>query len=281
MAWLIKILSNPQLPQAQPIGFSICKFIFLLGLLYAAINKVYYFEDYLYVLNFLKVKPDNFLLETIVPIIQSKKNYLVIFEYAYIVTILINILLLKHVWASFAMLIFQILNMAVFSPNNMSSENAAHYFLILFFFTDLSRLHKSLRFRALHFLIGIRAIQIQMTLMYFFSGFSKLLNPAWFSGVALSYIFKLDYISKYDLQIFDKSLLLNNISTYSVLIFECFFFIILTSQRLRPFLVIFGISMHILIGALLGHLWDISIITISLYALYIDWRKLFQKLEYF
>lgn len=281
MGRLMRILAHTRLPRGQSIGFYICKFIFLLGLLYAALNRIYYFEDYSYTIGFFEFPKlfNNSLLEQFCTLIRSKKDYLLGFECIYIITILVN-MFVGSALACFFLLSLQLLNMTVFWPNSISSETVAHYFLILFFFTELAKIHGSRRLRALHFLWGIRAIQLQQVIMYFFSGTEKLLDPAWFKGLALGYLFKMDYTVKYDLSIFDRFQILYNISTYAVLIFECFFFLILVSPHLRPALIIFGISMHILIGILLGHIWDLSIISISLYALFIDWRKFLVQLKF-
>lgn len=135
-------------------------------------------------------------------------------------------------------------------------------------------MHANRRLRVLHFLAGIRAIQLQTVIMYFFAGFTKLMNAAWYKGIALNLILKIDYIAKYDLQILDKLPVINNIFTYAVLIFECFFFTILIVPRLRPFLIIFGITMHLFIGLLIPNLWDLSLVSIGLCCLFIDWKKL-------
>jgi len=96
---------------------------------------------------------------------------------------------------------------------------------------------------------GLRLVQLQMLIVYFFAFWSKS-GELWKNGTAVSTAFRLQ-----DLQRFGElSILVDNIwvvgfLTWSTLLVELALAMLLWAKRLRPTLIVFGVLLHVMIDS--------------------------------
>ena len=101
--------------------------------------------------------------------------------------------------------------------------------------------------------VALRLIQIQVCVIYFFSGFSKLMGTSWQEGTAIW-----EALSFYDLSWFDFSPLLlsspalTGFLSLSVLLFEIYFPVLVWFRGLRGFMLSFGLVLHLGIMVSMG-----------------------------
>lgn len=117
--------------------------------------------------------------------------------------------------------------------------------------------------------VAVRLIQIQLCVIYAFSGLNKLKGQSWWEGTALW-----QALSFYDLALIDFSFLLKvpaiaALLTWSVLLFELYFPVLIWTPKLRNTLLVMGVIMHIFIAMFMG-LYFFSLIMLSTYILFIS-----------
>lgn len=117
--------------------------------------------------------------------------------------------------------------------------------------------------------IVIRLIQIQLCVMYLFSGLYKLKGHSWWEGTALW-----EALSFYDLAPIDFSFLLGMPVvvaglTWFVFLFELYFPVLIWIPKLRNTLLSLGLLMHILIAVSMG-LYLFALIVLCAYLLFIS-----------
>lgn len=95
---------------------------------------------------------------------------------------------------------------------------------------------------------SIRLFQVQLVLVYFFSGYHKLANDAWYRGTALHYIAGQTFWSRYDLSHLDDWPVITSALTTAVLLFELVAFPVLVWVRpWRIPILLAGVVFHVAI----------------------------------
>ena len=113
-----------------------------------------------------------------------------------------------------------------------------------------------------------RMIQIQLCVMYAFSGLHKLQGKTWWEGTALW-----EAVSFYDMAILDFSFLLKMPAltaalTWGVLLFEIYFPVAVWFTKIRGKILWLGVMIHTFIAICMG-LYFFSLIWLSAYILFI------------
>ena len=128
--------------------------------------------------------------------------------------------------------------------------------------------------------IAVRFIQIQLAVIYMFSGLEKLKGSSWWEGTAIW-----EALSFYDFTLVDFSFLLAypllaGVLTAFTILFEIYFPVLVWVPKLRKMLLLAGLLLHIGI-ALALNIYFFSLIMLSAYILFIPpeaLRKLLRKL---
>lgn len=97
-----------------------------------------------------------------------------------------------------------------------------------------------------HEIWPLRLIQIQISLGYFFSAWEKLPGETWIDGTAVSYALRIDDLVRFQAPalVTDQAILVNLI-TYGTLLLELALAILIWNRRLRPWLLLAGVGMHL------------------------------------
>lgn len=107
--------------------------------------------------------------------------------------------------------------------------------------------------------LALRLIQIQMCIIYFFAGVSKLQGTAWWNGEAMWLAFaNLEYQS-FDMTWLARHPWLINIMTHTTIAWELSFWALVWRPMMRPVMLTAGVVMHVGIGAFLG-MWTFGLI---------------------
>lgn len=94
---------------------------------------------------------------------------------------------------------------------------------------------------------GIRLIQLQMMVVYFFAFWSKT-GDLWKSGTAVSTAFRLQDLQRVgQLDILVDNIWIVAMLTWSTLVVELALGMLLWVKRLRPLLIVFGVLLHLMI----------------------------------
>jgi hypothetical protein len=96
---------------------------------------------------------------------------------------------------------------------------------------------------------ALRLFQIQLCLLYFFSGFHKLSSTDWYQGSALHYVCFQYTWSRFDMVWLTEYPMLTGMATYATLFYELLFFPVLVWPRLtRGGILFLGLLLHISIA---------------------------------
>lgn len=113
-------------------------------------------------------------------------------------------------------------------------------------------------------------VLIQVCVLYFFSTLYKLMDPYWLNGEALMYVSKVDAFSSPALYaVFAENPTLSMIGTYTVLLYQGLFPLLVWFKRIKiPFLIL-GVVFHLGIAIGMG-IFTFGIIMILTYLLFLD-----------
>ena len=110
----------------------------------------------------------------------------------------------------------------------------------------------------------------QVCILYFFSSYWKLYDENWTNGKALYYISQIDSFSANWMKfLFTTYPSLSVIMTYSVLLYQGLFLILVWTKRFKTPLLIFGVFLHLGISMGMG-IFAFGIIMILSYILFLD-----------
>ena len=117
-------------------------------------------------------------------------------------------------------------------------------------------------------------ILIQICLLYFFSCFWKLYDPNWTNGMALYYVAQIDTFSSIWLKtIFINNIWLAKIATFTVLVYQGSFAIMVWVKKIKiPFLIL-GVVFHLLIAIGMG-IFTFGFIMIICYILFLETKHI-------
>lgn len=115
---------------------------------------------------------------------------------------------------------------------------------------------------------GYRLLQIQVALIYTYTGFEKLRGNSWWNGTALWTVISNPQMVIWDLTWMKNFPLIIGAMTFSAMIFEIFFGWAMMNQKTRPYWLMMGVCFHLMIGITMD-LMPFSIVMISTYVLFL------------
>lgn len=115
--------------------------------------------------------------------------------------------------------------------------------------------------------VGMRLIQMQLCIIYAFTGWEKLKGSEWWEGTAIWQVLGNQFLASVDLSFLVHVPLVVVISTWGTLIFEIYFCVAIWIKKLRPIWLGIGILLHAGIALVMG-LYFFSMVMVSAYLLF-------------
>lgn len=126
--------------------------------------------------------------------------------------------------------------------------------------------------------IAWRLMQIQLCVIYGFSGLEKLKGVRWWDGSALWDVLSMGNMQRWDLSFVAHAPVLLATGVYIVLFWEIYFPVLIWVRNLRNVMLLFGVGMHIGIF-LFMNLPSFGAMMIALYILFLDPRDVSDTLN--
>ena len=117
--------------------------------------------------------------------------------------------------------------------------------------------------------VFFRLMQIQISVIYMYTGFEKLKGTSWWDGTALWTVFANPQFSVFDMVWLKNFPLFFAIGTFTTLVFEIYFPVLVYFQKTRLFWLALGVLFHLMIGFFIG-LMPFSLVMISTYFLFLS-----------
>jgi hypothetical protein len=93
---------------------------------------------------------------------------------------------------------------------------------------------------------AMRLLQIQLSVVYFFAVWTKVQGTTWNAGTAVSYALRISDIGRFPVPSFiPTSPLISNLLTYGTLVIELSLAILVWNRKLRPWVLLVGLSLHL------------------------------------
>lgn len=226
------------------------------------------------VILYMPFKIDSFLKELAYApllLIHLNKNLFVI-SFA---LLLIAGIAFRHSYAtSFLIFWFSFCLSKLTLPISNGVDSILNLFLFLIIFVEVPRNNKFFIDSGVLEIISKAArvvAQLHLALIYFLSGYDKLLSEAWRSGAAIYSITHLTFFQNPNL-IMELNRTECLILGWSVILFEIGFALLIWFKRLRPTLLVLGCIFHVSIILFLG-LLDFGLIMIISYCLFLPIQK--------
>ena len=116
--------------------------------------------------------------------------------------------------------------------------------------------------------VAIRFMQIQICVIYFYSGVSKLRGTRWWNGSAIWDVLSMEGLARWDMSFLvwvpDVLVFL----CYSVLLWEIYFPALIWFRNLRVPIIVLGIAMHLGFGLFIS-IPNFSMLMVSIYFLFL------------
>lgn len=148
-------------------------------------------------------------------------------------------------------------------------DSIASYYLLYLIFAD----HYIDRPQTPMGSAAFRLAQIQLCIIYGYSGIQKLRGLAWWQGEALWGVLGNDQITRWNLSWVSHFPLLLSVADYLVLAWEIYFPVLIWKKSLRRWVLICGLALHLSI-ALTLNLTFFALLMISTYALFLSSQEL-------
>ncbi len=116
--------------------------------------------------------------------------------------------------------------------------------------------------------VAFRLMQFQICVIYMYTGFEKLKGASWWEGTALWTVLGNPQMVVMDFSFVREFPLIISILTFSTLIFEIYWPILVWFQKTRPWLLAFGVLFHLGIGLIMA-LFPFSFIMMATYLFFI------------
>lgn len=123
--------------------------------------------------------------------------------------------------------------------------------------------------------VFFRLMQIQISVIYMYTGFEKLKGSTWWDGTALWTVFANPQFAVFDMLWLKNFPLFFAIGTFTTLIFEIYFPVLVYFQKTRLLWLALGVLFHFMIGFFIG-LMPFSLVMISTYLLFLSRSNLRQ-----
>ncbi len=151
----------------------------------------------------------------------------------------------------------------------LSFTHCSEYFSLKKYFFKNEKFHHEDSFSDQLSAVFVRVMQVQISVIYMYTGFEKLKGTTWWDGTALWTVFANPQFASLDFIWMRHFPLFFAVGTFTTLIFEVYFPTVVLSQKYRSYWLILGVIFHTSIGLLLG-LMPFSLVMISTYFLFID-----------
>jgi hypothetical protein len=93
---------------------------------------------------------------------------------------------------------------------------------------------------------GLRLIQMQVSIVYVTAFWDKVsTGPLWNNGTALSYVLRIQDLTRFPTPTFPTNSLPINLQTYGTLVIELSLGVLIWNRRLRPYVVALGVLLHL------------------------------------
>lgn len=128
-----------------------------------------------------------------------------------------------------------------------------------------------------------RLVQIQLCVIYAYTGFEKLKGNSWWDGTALWTVFANPQFSEFDLKFMSHFPWFFPVATFMAVVFEVYFVAAVWHPLMRKYGLLAGVGFHLAIGVLLG-LMPFSLVMLSTYFLFLKKEEVFdfiQRLSHF
>jgi hypothetical protein len=120
-----------------------------------------------------------------------------------------------------------------------------------------------------------RVMQIQISVIYAFTGFEKLKGGSWWDGTALWSVFGNPQLVTFDMTFMRMFPVLISVLTFTTIIYEIYWPAAVLSRARKPWLLA-GLAFHIGIGFLLN-IWAFSFVMLSTYFLFLNFDQIPQS----
>jgi hypothetical protein len=124
----------------------------------------------------------------------------------------------------------------------------ATFLLFYLSFTRTDRAPKKETWAAMLSSAALRLTQIQVCVIYAYSGWEKLKGSAWWKGEAIWAVFANTQIARWNLDWIAHFPLIITFATYATILFEIYFPAVIWLRRWRPWVLGIGILLHLGIG---------------------------------
>lgn len=151
----------------------------------------------------------------------------------------------------------------------LSFTNCSDYFSIKNIFFKNNKNHNPNYFPDQISTVFFRLMQIQICVIYMYTGFEKLKGNTWWDGTALWTVFANPQFNGFDLIWLKNFPLFFAVGTFVTLIFEIYFPAMIINKKTRPYWLMAGLFFHLAIGITLG-LMTFTLVMVSTYFLFID-----------
>ena len=126
--------------------------------------------------------------------------------------------------------------------------------------------------------IAFRLMQIQLCIIYFYSGTAKLKGTRWWNGSAIWDVFTMEGLVRFDMSFLAYFPHLLVVFCYLTLLWEIYFPVLIWTRPFRNLLIVFGCIMHIGFGYFI-QIPIFGAVMCSLYLLFMDPAQLRALLE--
>lgn len=109
----------------------------------------------------------------------------------------------------------------------------------------------------------------QVCVLYLMSGMYKLFDEHWVAGEAMMYVSRIETFESFMTQPFQNSPFLSAIATYSALVYQLLFSVLVWFRRIKIPFLLFGVLFHLVIAFGMG-LFTFGMIMILSYFLFLD-----------
>jgi hypothetical protein len=188
--------------------------------------------------------------------------------YVYVCGILISALFLLGVYTRVTSVLFFIFTWSLYQRNLFIMDGGDNLLYLLAFWlmfvesgkylSIISRTELAYNYtiRSVIHNFGVAAIVAQVMILYATSAISKLTGPLWQNGTAIYYILRVDEFNLSPIAhiLWDNAVILTCV-TYSIILFQALWPILIWYKYTKPLMVIGAITMHVSIAYFMGLTW--------------------------
>ncbi len=148
-------------------------------------------------------------------------------------------------------------------------DSLASYYLFYLCFADSGKVKKNSPVGSMAYRLG----QIQLCIIYAFSGAEKLRGASWWKGEAIWDVLNNYLMARWDFSWLSTFAIPLIFLTYATLIWEIYFPILVWTKKMRRPVLLMGVIVHLGIGITLNLLF-FELATLSVYVLFLEQQEL-------